>query len=48
MEEQMPENAWTEYEYWKDGTRDDPAKFTRDIPRFEEVYQRHLSKRHEF
>lgn len=35
MEEQMPENAWIEYEYWKEGARDDPAKFTKDIPRFE-------------
>ncbi|KAI1265376.1 alkaline-phosphatase-like protein [Xylariaceae sp. FL1019] len=39
MEEQMPENAWIEYEYWKDGARDDPAKFTKNIPRF----QRHVS-----
>ncbi|KAI0152673.1 alkaline-phosphatase-like protein [Xylariaceae sp. FL1272] len=39
MEEQMPENAWIEYEYWKDGARDDPAKFTKKIPRF----QRHVS-----
>ncbi|CAK7241787.1 MAG: hypothetical protein STHCBS139747_003258 [Sporothrix thermara] len=35
MEEQMPENAWIEYEYWKDGARDDPAAFTKRIPRFE-------------
>lgn len=35
MEEQMPENAWIEYEYWKDGARDDPAAFTKKIPRFE-------------
>ncbi|KXJ89840.1 alkaline-phosphatase-like protein [Microdochium bolleyi] len=35
MEEQMPENAWIEYEYWKDGARDDPERFTRKIPRFE-------------
>ncbi|TPX09060.1 uncharacterized protein E0L32_001678 [Thyridium curvatum] len=34
MEEQMPENAWIEYDYWKDGARDDPAKFTRQVPRF--------------
>ncbi|TGJ86341.1 hypothetical protein E0Z10_g2404 [Xylaria hypoxylon] len=39
MEEQMPENAWIEYEYWKDGARDDPKKFTKAIPRF----QRHVS-----
>ncbi|KAI0442743.1 alkaline-phosphatase-like protein [Xylaria telfairii] len=35
MEEQMPENAWIEYQYWKDGARDDPKKFTKDIPRFQ-------------
>lgn len=35
MEEQMPENAWIEYEYWKDGARDDPPRFTKKIPRFE-------------
>lgn len=34
MEEQMPENAWIEYEYWKEGARDDPAKFTKKVPRF--------------
>ncbi|KAI1338438.1 alkaline-phosphatase-like protein [Xylariaceae sp. FL0016] len=39
MEEQMPENAWIEYEYWKDGARDDPAKFTKQIPRFERRVQ---------
>ncbi|KAI0965353.1 alkaline-phosphatase-like protein [Xylaria arbuscula] len=39
MEEQMPENAWIEYEYWKDGARDDPEKFTKVIPRV----QRHVS-----
>lgn len=39
MEEQMPENAWIEYEYWKDGARDDPKKFTKNIPRF----TRHVS-----
>jgi arylsulfatase len=39
MEEQMPENAWIEYEYWKDGAREHPTKFTKVIPRF----QRHVS-----
>ena len=34
MEEQMPEDAWMEYEYWKDGARDNPEAFTREIPRF--------------
>ena len=33
MEEQMPEDAWMEYEYWKDGARGDPEAFTRVIPR---------------
>lgn len=28
-EEQMKEDVWMEYEYWKDGARDDPEKFTR-------------------
>ncbi|KAM0155456.1 hypothetical protein ACHAQE_006763 [Botrytis cinerea] len=36
-EEQMPENVWMEYEYWKDGARDEPEKFRRDVPRFERV-----------
>ena len=35
MEAQMPEDAWIEYEYWKDGARDDPEKFRRPQPRFE-------------
>lgn len=39
MEEQMPENAWIEYEYWKDGARDNPKAFTKDIPRFERRVQ---------
>jgi arylsulfatase A-like enzyme len=39
MEDQMPENAWIEYEYWKDGAREDPKKFTKTIPRF----RRHVS-----
>ncbi|KAI4853248.1 alkaline phosphatase-like protein [Aureobasidium sp. EXF-8846] len=34
-EAQMPENAWMEYEYWKDGARDDPEKFFRRPPRFQ-------------
>ncbi|KAF2489200.1 alkaline phosphatase-like protein [Lophium mytilinum] len=37
MEEQMVENAWIEYEYWKDGARDEPEKFFKDIPRFQRV-----------
>lgn len=27
MDEQMAEDAWIEYEYWKDGARDQPEKF---------------------
>jgi arylsulfatase len=34
MEAQMPEDAWMEYEYWKDGARDNPSAFTKTIPRF--------------
>jgi hypothetical protein len=37
MEEQMPENAWIEYEYWKDGASDEPEKFTKEIPRVQRV-----------
>lgn len=29
MEEQMKENVWMEYDYWKPGARDEPEKFTR-------------------
>lgn len=34
-EAQMPENAWMEFDYWKDGARDMPEKFTRQPPRFQ-------------
>lgn len=34
MEAQMPEDVWMEYEYWKDGARDKPEDFRRDLPRF--------------
>jgi hypothetical protein len=37
MDEQMPENAWIEYEYWKEGARDTPSKFTKEVPRFQRV-----------
>lgn len=37
MEEQMPENAWIEYEYWKEGARDEPERFMKSIPRFQRV-----------
>ncbi|PQE03528.1 arylsulfatase protein [Rutstroemia sp. NJR-2017a BVV2] len=36
-EEQMPENVWMEYEYWKEGARDRPEEFRREVPRFERV-----------
>lgn len=36
-EEQMPEDVWMEYEYWKDGARDEPEKFMRHPPRFQRV-----------
>jgi arylsulfatase A-like enzyme len=35
MDEQMVEDAWIEYEYWKDGARDVPEKFTKKPWRFE-------------
>lgn len=34
-EEQMPENVWMEYEYWKEGARIEPEKFQRNPPRFQ-------------
>ena len=34
MEAQMPEDAWMEFEYWKDGARENPEAFRREIPRF--------------
>jgi hypothetical protein len=34
MDAQMPEDAWMEYEYWKDGAREEPEKFRKEIPRF--------------
>lgn len=34
-EEQMPENAWMEYEYWKVGALEDRERFWKDVPRFE-------------
>ncbi|KAJ5690113.1 hypothetical protein N7462_004505 [Penicillium macrosclerotiorum] len=36
-EAQMPENAWMEFDYWKEGARDEPEKFTRQPPRFQRV-----------
>ncbi|KAK4569867.1 hypothetical protein LTR86_002836 [Recurvomyces mirabilis] len=35
MEQQMPEDVWMEYEYWKEGAREDPEKFRRKLVRFE-------------
>jgi hypothetical protein len=34
MEAQMPEDAWMEFEYWKEGAREEPEKLRREIPRF--------------
>ncbi|KAJ5312686.1 hypothetical protein N7508_003516 [Penicillium antarcticum] len=34
-EAQMPENAWMEFDYWKQGARDEPEKFSRQPPRFQ-------------
>lgn len=36
-EAQMTENVWMEYEYWKDGARDDPHAFSRHPQRFERI-----------
>ena len=36
-EAQMPENAWMEYDYWKEGARDEPEKFMRKPARFQRV-----------
>ena len=37
-EEQMPENAWMEYEYWKPGARGpEREKFFREVKRFERI-----------
>ncbi|KAK0945140.1 hypothetical protein LTR29_003487 [Friedmanniomyces endolithicus] len=34
MEAQMEEDVWMEYEYWKDGARETPEKFRREVPRY--------------
>ena len=34
-EEQMPNDGWMEYEYWKKGAREDPEKFFRTPRRFD-------------
>ncbi|KAK4984095.1 hypothetical protein LTR50_006837 [Elasticomyces elasticus] len=34
-EEQMRENAWMEFEFWKEGAREDPQRFFRTPLRFE-------------
>jgi arylsulfatase len=36
-EEQMVEDVWMEYEYWKDGAREEPEKFKREPKRFQRV-----------
>ena len=37
MDEQMAENVWMEYEYWKDGARDNPEEFFKQPKRFQRV-----------
>ncbi|OJJ51475.1 hypothetical protein ASPZODRAFT_87873 [Penicilliopsis zonata CBS 506.65] len=39
-EEQMPEDAWMEYEYWKPGALKNPEAFTREVPRFQRLNTR--------
>ena len=39
MEAQMPEDVWIEYEYWKDGAREKPDAFRREVPRFTRTVQ---------
>jgi len=34
-EAQMPDGAWMEYDYWKEGARQNPEKFQRKPPRFQ-------------
>ena len=34
-DEQMPDDGWMEYEFWKRGARDDPQKFFRTPKRFD-------------
>ena len=34
-EEQMPDDGWMEYEFWKKGARDDPQKFFKNPKRFD-------------
>ncbi|KAJ4359952.1 uncharacterized protein N0V89_000511 [Didymosphaeria variabile] len=35
MDEQMVEDAWIEYEYWKEGAREEPEKFTKNPWRYQ-------------
>ncbi|KAJ4292071.1 hypothetical protein N0V90_009970 [Kalmusia sp. IMI 367209] len=35
MDEQMEEDAWIEYEYWKEGARDEPERFTKKPWRYQ-------------
>lgn len=37
MEEQMEEGVWMEYEYWKDGAREEPEKFMKTPKRFQRI-----------
>lgn len=34
MDEQMKEDVWIEYQFWKEGARDDPASFTKEPWRY--------------
>ena len=34
-EEQMPDDGWIEYEFWKQGARKDPEKFFNTPKRFD-------------
>lgn len=35
MERQMVEGGWMEFEYWRNGARENPGGFRREVPRFE-------------
>lgn len=39
-EEQMPDDGWMQYEFWKRGARDEPGKFFHDPPRFDRLGNR--------
>ena len=39
-EDQMPDDGWMEYEYWKKGAREEPEKFFRESRRFDRLGNR--------